>query len=145
MVVVATLALILPLAGCSDEQVLYSVPSPERIPEAPTEPTAPAMGHPATPGGQAVSTAELIPAPERVRFTTRDLGEPLRDINAAGITFPVPARYQSTESLSQMRAAQFDVPHREGAPSEPGEFIAFHFGEDEGGGVMDNAVRWSEQ
>ncbi|MCC5877580.1 MAG: hypothetical protein JJU11_15275 [Candidatus Sumerlaeia bacterium] len=139
---VATLAL---TTACSDEQVLYSVPAPFEIPTAPTEPTDPVSPHGEFHGGQFVATAELIPEPERRRFATRELGESTRDLSVVGLTLPVPVRYRSTESASQMRIAQYNVPHRTSETTIPGEFIVFYFGPGEGGGVMDNARRWAEQ
>lgn len=145
---VALSALVAALAlttACSDEQVLYSVPSPFEIPPAPTEPTAPISPHGEFHGGQFVATAELIPEPERRRFATRELDESTRDLSVVGLTLPVPARYRSRQSPSQMRIAQYDVPHRTAETTIPGEFIVFYFGPGEGGGVMENAQRWAEQ
>lgn len=141
----ALVAALIVTTSCSDEQVLYTVPSPFEIPPAPTEPTAPVSPHGEFHGGQFVATAELIPAPERRRFATRELGESTRDLNVVGLTLPIPVRYRSRESASQMRIAQYDVPHRSGETDLPGEFIVFYFGDGEGGGVMDNARRWSDQ
>ena len=63
---------------------------------------------------------------------------------AAGLRFSVPGTWTRIPASSEMRAAQYRIPHASG-DSEDGELILFFFGATKGGGVQDNLDRWYGQ
>jgi hypothetical protein len=63
---------------------------------------------------------------------------------AAGLRFYVPGEWARVPAPSDMRAAQFRVPHREG-DAEDGELVLFYFGEGKGGSADQNLDRWTGQ
>lgn len=128
---------ILLLTACNEEDVLYKTQSREEIPPVNTGVQMAAHGAmeaPSAPGG--------LPPPMVVDF---DLKEPARSMIAhtiEGVVIPIPEGYDEGEAPSDMRAAEFFVPNAEG---ERGELVVFHFGADQGGGMMANAARWAGQ
>ncbi|HKA29678.1 MAG TPA: hypothetical protein VKH82_09895 [Candidatus Binatia bacterium] len=63
---------------------------------------------------------------------------------AAGLRFHVPGDWARVPAPSDMRAAQFRVPHSEG-DSEDAELVLFYFGEGKGGSADQNLERWTGQ
>jgi hypothetical protein len=63
---------------------------------------------------------------------------------AAGLRFHVPGEWARVPAPSDMRAAQFRVPHTEG-DAEDGELVLFYFGEGKGGSADQNLDRWTGQ
>jgi hypothetical protein len=63
---------------------------------------------------------------------------------AAGLRFHVPAEWARVPAPSDMRAAQYRVPHTEG-DGEDGELVLFYFGEGKGGSADQNLDRWTGQ
>ena len=63
---------------------------------------------------------------------------------AAGLRFTVPKAWVRVPAPSDVRAAQYKIPHA-GSDSEDGELILFFFGTGKGGGVQDNLDRWYGQ
>lgn len=129
---------ILALGGCDEQQVLYTVESEEPIPEAPRSPAE--FLPPASVGGG--PEVELPPAPLPAAYDANALDEPTRQLAVAGIGVPVPLRFQSEDTGSAMRAAQFRVPN---ATGPDGELVVFFFGEGQGGSARENAERWARQ
>lgn len=137
------------LSSCDEQQVLYTIPSDEPIPESPDRPTsmADALAGNVGPHGAPLPanrppTGEELPPPAAAEFTARPVGD-LKPVDLVGLRFPVPASFAKTPAAGGMRAAEFIVPAA--ADGEPGEFVAFHFGPGQGGDVMGNAGRWHSQ
>lgn len=135
------------LAACDDQQVLYVVDSPEPIPEVPSLAQHAADPHsgarlPDEPGIMP-GAAGALPPPEPTEFRPQDLTEPLRETELVGLRFPLPERYQRANEAGEMRLAQWTVPARRGTGT--GELVAFYFGPGQGGGAMENAMRWLRQ
>lgn len=63
---------------------------------------------------------------------------------AAGLRFHVPGEWARVPAPSDMRAAQFRVPHTEG-DAEDAELVLFYFGEGKGGSADQNLERWTGQ
>ncbi len=63
---------------------------------------------------------------------------------AAGLRFSVPADWARVPAPSDMRAAQFRVPHA-GSDEEDGELVLFFFGKGQGGSADQNVERWTGQ
>src|SRR4029453_5311799 len=63
---------------------------------------------------------------------------------AAGLRFSVPADWTRVPAPSDMRAAQFRVPHT-GNDAEDGELVLFFFGRGQGGSADQNVARWTGQ
>src|SRR5262249_41993282 len=63
---------------------------------------------------------------------------------AAGLRFHVPGEWARVPAPSDMRAAQFRVPHTEG-DAEDAELVLFYFGEGKGGSADQNVERWTGQ
>jgi hypothetical protein len=63
---------------------------------------------------------------------------------AAGLRFSVPSVWPRVPAPSDMRAAQFKVPHAD-ADSEDGELVLFYFGKGQGGSPEQNVERWTSQ
>ncbi len=63
---------------------------------------------------------------------------------AAGLRFQVPGDWARVPAPSDMRAAQFRVPHTEG-DGEDGELVLFFFGKEQGGSADQNVDRWTGQ
>jgi hypothetical protein len=63
---------------------------------------------------------------------------------AAGLRFTVPADWARVPAPSDMRAAQFRVPHA-GNDAEDGELVLFFFGKGQGGSAEQNVERWTGQ
>lgn len=57
------------------------------------------------------------------------------------ITYTAPTAWKSQQPTSQMRKAQFLIPHAEG-DTEDGQMVVFYFGQGQGGGVESNIERW---
>jgi len=69
--------------------------------------------------------------------------EPVRT-QAAGLRYSVPSEWTRVPAPSDMRAAQFRIPHT-GSDGEDAEAVLFFFGEGKGGGTQDNIDRWYGQ
>ena len=67
-----------------------------------------------------------------------------RSTEAAGLRFSVPGDWARVPAPSDMRAAQFRVPHT-GADAEDGELVLFFFGKGQGGSAEQNVERWTGQ
>lgn len=63
---------------------------------------------------------------------------------AAGLRFSVPKQWTRVPAPSDMRAAQYKVPHA-GTDAEDAELVLFYFGRGKGGGVQENLDRWYGQ
>ncbi len=63
---------------------------------------------------------------------------------AAGLRFSVPRAWTRVPAPSDVRAAQYRIPHADG-DGEDGELVLFFFGPSKGGGVQDNLDRWYGQ
>ena len=63
---------------------------------------------------------------------------------AAGLRYVVPAEWSREPSPSDMRAAQFRVPHAV-ADAEDGKLVLFFFGPGQGGSAEQNVERWTGQ
>jgi hypothetical protein len=63
---------------------------------------------------------------------------------AAGLRFSVPPDWARVPAPSDMRAAQFRVPHS-GNDAEDGELVLFFFGKGQGGSAEQNVERWTGQ
>jgi hypothetical protein len=61
---------------------------------------------------------------------------------AVGLRFAVPKAWTRVPAPSDVRAAQWKVPGRDG---QDGELVLFFFGKGKGGSVQDNLDRWSGQ
>ena len=70
-------------------------------------------------------------------------GETLKT-EAAGLRFAVPKEWTRVPAPSDMRAAQYKVPHA-GTDTDDAEFVLFYFGRGKGGGVQENLDRWYAQ
>ncbi|MBI3861308.1 MAG: hypothetical protein HY290_05380 [Planctomycetia bacterium] len=64
-------------------------------------------------------------------------------VEAGDITLNVPESWKQ-KARSGLRVAEFEVPPA-GDDKEPGEFVVFFFGKNQGGSVPDNAKRWIGQ
>lgn len=128
-------------AACDEQQVLYTVKSPEKIDPPPTEGIRPPMRADAA---DAVSTASLLPAPEQIEFRTATAPEPMRTVVLKGVEVQFPVRFLEATTSSAMRIAEFAVPPRSGSGPDA-ELVVFHFGANQGGSVADNATRWLRQ
>jgi hypothetical protein len=63
---------------------------------------------------------------------------------AAGLRYTVPSEWSRVPAPSDMRAAQFRVPHAV-ADAEDGELVLFFFGPGQGGSADQNVERWTGQ
>lgn len=63
---------------------------------------------------------------------------------AAGIRFSVPKEWTRVPAPSDMRAAQYQIPHGDGDAAD-GELVLFFFGKGRGGSAEDNMNRWYGQ
>jgi hypothetical protein len=63
---------------------------------------------------------------------------------AAGLRFSVPSVWTRVPAPSDMRAAQFKVPHAD-SDAEDGELVLFYFGKGQGGSPEQNVERWTSQ
>ena len=63
---------------------------------------------------------------------------------AVGLRFSVAKVWVRVPAPSDVRAAQYKIPHA-ASDSEDGELILFFFGKGKGGGVQDNLDRWYGQ
>jgi hypothetical protein len=63
---------------------------------------------------------------------------------SAGLRYTVPAEWARVPAPSDMRAAQFRVPHAV-ADAEDGELVLFFFGPGQGGSAQQNVERWIGQ
>src|SRR5262245_34824903 len=63
---------------------------------------------------------------------------------AAGLRFLVPADWARVPAPSDMRAAQFRVPHSN-SDAEDAELVLFFFGKGQGGSAEQNVERWTGQ
>lgn len=63
---------------------------------------------------------------------------------AAGLRFAVPKQWTRVPAPSDMRAAQYKVPHA-GTDTDDGELVLFYFGRGKGGGTQENLDRWYAQ
>lgn len=63
---------------------------------------------------------------------------------AASLRFAVPTAWTRVPAPSDVRAAQYTIPHADG-DGEDGELILFFFGEGKGGSADDNLARWYGQ
>jgi hypothetical protein len=61
-----------------------------------------------------------------------------------GLRFDVPGTWQRVPAPSDVRAAQWRIPHAP-ADSEDGELVLFYFGKGKGGGAQENLERWYGQ
>jgi hypothetical protein len=70
--------------------------------------------------------------------------EKLLRSEAVGLRYSVPAEWSRVPAPSDMRAAQFRVPHAV-ADAEDGELVLFFFGAGQGGSAEQNVERWTSQ
>jgi hypothetical protein len=63
---------------------------------------------------------------------------------SAGLRYTTPAEWSRVPAPSDMRAAQFRVPHAV-ADAEDGELVLFFFGAGQGGSAEQNVDRWTGQ
>src|SRR5439155_22766672 len=70
-------------------------------------------------------------------------GETVRT-EAVGLRFAVPATWTRVPAPSDVRAAQWRIPHA-AADAADGELVLFFFGKGKGGSVQDNLDRWYAQ
>ena len=70
-------------------------------------------------------------------------GEMVRN-EAAGLRFTVPSRWARVPAPSDVRAAQWRIPHAEG-DADDAELVLFYFGKGKGGGAQENLDRWYGQ
>ncbi len=139
------LATALLLSACQEEQILYRAESPTPIPPVPERPESPRTDFAAVHTGGTGAAAFELPAPEPTTFDAEAPNEPFRSVALEGVQARVPLRYRQTPSPSDMRLVQYDVPAPEETALPEGEFVVFHFGEGQGGGVRDNVMRWAGQ
>lgn len=125
------------LAACDEQQILYTVKSPDTI-----LPVTGQGGTVVNPHGPPAAGAAL-PVPDSIRYAA-PFEEPVETLALRGVELQVPKRWRARASDGTMRIAQYDVPGA-AAGMEPGEFIVFHFGPDQGGSVQANATRWLSQ
>lgn len=125
------------LTACDEQQILYTVKSPEPIP-----PVTGQGGTVVNPHTAPAAGAEL-PVPDAIRYAAA-FAEPVETLALRGVELQVPKRWRARASESAMRIAQYDVAGA-AAGMESGEFTVFHFGPDQGGSVQANATRWISQ
>jgi hypothetical protein len=63
---------------------------------------------------------------------------------SANLRYTVPGTWTRVPAPSDVRAAQFAIPHA-GPDKEDGELILFFFGAGKGGGADENLTRWYQQ
>jgi len=97
---------------------------------------APAERHDAPPPAPAAAPAASAATPATSAAPTRAPGAPL--------VFAKPAAWIAVEPTSQMRKAQYRLPHV-AADAEDAECVVYYFGAGGGGGVDANVERWCSQ
>jgi len=127
-------AVLLLLAACKSEASKASVASPSSDnPHA-----ALPAGHP-SPRAEVVSTSGgLMPTQTAPRILDKLSGG---RVALGPFSLQVPADWTEKPSVSNMRAAQFELP---GAPGEV-EVLVYYFGQNGAGSVQDNVDRWVSQ
>lgn len=143
-----SLILILGLAACDDEQVLYEVKADEEVPPVPS---LAEMSREAMPPAQqkaAPMMAQSGAAPEALLKSLKpaEFELPLRKepvawdlVEIAGIMLAIHPDFEKQEETSQFREATYL------SPSNESELVFFHFGPNQGGGMIENAARWYGQ
>ncbi len=82
--------------------------------------------------------------PLAVALMSAPAGAQMVRSEAAGLRFSVPGVWTRVPAPSDMRAAQFRVPHS-GSDGEDAELVLFYFGKGQGGSPEQNVDRWTGQ
>jgi len=92
------------------------------------------------------TTAVLLTALTGVLSAVADDAAPsaTRKVTAGDLHLSVPMRWQTQETKSQFRVAQFGIPAAKGDPAD-GDLVVYFFGAGGAGGVDANVKRWVGQ
>ncbi len=138
------------LTSCDEEKILYKAKSPEEIPPVPgleefSDPNSELPPGHAPVAGNSVNagTAGVSLRPEIVTYDVESIEIETTEREIEGLLLPIPNDWDLQSGERPMRAATYTVPSSSGGSD--GEFVAFYFGQGQGGSAASNIQRWVGQ